>query len=54
MFEVITLKRWSAGRLAIVGDAAHAQAPNLGQGGGCAMMNGLGLAVAIEETGGDI
>ena len=54
VFEVVTLKRWSVGRLAIVGDAAHAQAPNLGQGRGCAMMNGLGLAVAIEETGGDI
>ena len=54
LFEVVTLERWSGGRVAFVGDAAHAQAPNLGQGGGCAMMNGLGLAVAIEETGGDI
>ena len=49
-FEVIKLTSWSSGRVAIVGDAAHAQAPNLGQGGGCAMMNALGLAVALDET----
>ncbi len=49
-FEVIKLQSWSCGRVAVVGDAAHAQAPNLGQGGGCAMMNALGLAVALEET----
>lgn len=53
-FEVVKLHRWSAGRVAILGDAAHAQAPNLGQGGGCAMMNALGLAVAIEQNGDDI
>ena len=47
-FETIRLQRWSAGRVAIVGDAAHAMAPNLGQGGGCALMNGLALAVALE------
>jgi 2-polyprenyl-6-methoxyphenol hydroxylase-like FAD-dependent oxidoreductase len=49
-FEVIRLRSWSLGRVAIVGDAAHAQAPNLGQGGGCAMMNALGLAVALDEN----
>ncbi len=49
-FEVIKLKSWSSGRVAVVGDAAHAQPPNLGQGGGCAMMNALGLAVALDET----
>jgi 2-polyprenyl-6-methoxyphenol hydroxylase-like FAD-dependent oxidoreductase len=53
-FEVVKLHRWSAGRVAILGDAAHAQAPNLGQGGGCAMMNALGLAVALEQNGDDI
>ncbi|SOY44404.1 Monooxygenase FAD-binding [Cupriavidus taiwanensis] len=48
-FEMIHLHRWSSGRVAVVGDAAHAQAPNLGQGGGCAMMNALGLAAAVEK-----
>jgi 2-polyprenyl-6-methoxyphenol hydroxylase-like FAD-dependent oxidoreductase len=48
-FEMIKLKRWSAGRVAIVGDAAHALPPNIGQGGGCAMMNALSLAVYLER-----
>jgi 2-polyprenyl-6-methoxyphenol hydroxylase-like FAD-dependent oxidoreductase len=50
-FELIKLKRWSSGRVAILGDAAHAQPPNIGQGAGCGMMNGLALAVHIERSG---
>jgi 2-polyprenyl-6-methoxyphenol hydroxylase-like FAD-dependent oxidoreductase len=49
-FEVVKLKRWSRGHTAVLGDAAHAMPPYLGQGGGCAMMNGLGLAFALSET----
>ena len=48
-FDLIKLKRWSAGRVGIVGDAAHALPPNIGQGGGCAMMNALSLAVYLER-----
>lgn len=51
LFETVKLSRWSSGRVAIVGDAAHAQAPNLGQGGGCSLMNSLALAVALEQAG---
>ncbi len=40
-FQTIKLKRWHAG---------HAMPPNLGQGAGCAMMNALSLAVALEAT----
>jgi 2-polyprenyl-6-methoxyphenol hydroxylase-like FAD-dependent oxidoreductase len=48
-FELIKLKSWSIGRVAIVGDAAHALPPNIGQGGGCAMMNALSLAFYLEQ-----
>src|SRR5499427_7943159 len=48
-FELIKLRRWSAGRVAVIGDAAHALPPNIGQGGGCAMMNALSLAVFLER-----
>jgi 2-polyprenyl-6-methoxyphenol hydroxylase-like FAD-dependent oxidoreductase len=49
-FEWIKLRRWSAGRVAIIGDAAHALPPNIGQGGGCAMMNALSLAVHLDRA----
>lgn len=48
-FEYIRLKRWSAGRVAVIGDAAHALPPNIGQGGGCAMMNALSMAVYLDR-----
>lgn len=49
-FEVLKLKSWSKGKVAILGDGAHAMPPYLGQGGGCALMNALGLAVALDES----
>jgi 2-polyprenyl-6-methoxyphenol hydroxylase-like FAD-dependent oxidoreductase len=48
-FEFLKLKRWSSGKVAVIGDAAHALPPNIGQGGGCAMMNGLSLAVYLDR-----
>lgn len=48
-FEYIRLRRWSTGRVAVIGDAAHAIPPNIGQGAGCAMMNALSLAVYLER-----
>jgi 2-polyprenyl-6-methoxyphenol hydroxylase-like FAD-dependent oxidoreductase len=48
-FDLVRLKRWSAGRVAVIGDAAHALPPNIGQGGGCAMMNALSLAVWLDR-----
>ncbi|CAN7720410.1 NAD(P)/FAD-dependent oxidoreductase [Variovorax sp. LjRoot290] len=48
-FEVIRLKAWSSGRVALIGDAASAQPPFLGQGGGVAMTSGLALAHALTR-----
>jgi 2-polyprenyl-6-methoxyphenol hydroxylase-like FAD-dependent oxidoreductase len=50
-FERVQLKDWSSGRVALVGDAASAQPPFLGQGGGCAMMSGFALADAVSHSG---
>ncbi|MFM9881582.1 MAG: FAD-dependent oxidoreductase [Burkholderiales bacterium] len=49
-YETTSLARWSSGRVAIVGDAAHAMVPTLGQGAGTAMMNALSLAVHLDLT----
>jgi 2-polyprenyl-6-methoxyphenol hydroxylase-like FAD-dependent oxidoreductase len=48
-FQTIRLQRWSLGRVALLGDAAHAMPPYLAQGAGHAMMNALGLAVSLQE-----
>ena len=50
-FEILKLLSWSKGRVAIVGDAANAQPPFLGQGGGCSMMSALSLAYFVEREG---
>lgn len=53
-FEFIKLKSWSISNVAILGDAAHAQPPYLGQSGGCTMMNALGRADAATLNHGPI
>lgn len=53
-FEHVVLERWSTGRVAVLGDAGHAQPPYLGQGGGCAMTNAVGLAYAVSENEGPL
>ena len=49
-FELLSLRRWSAGRTVVLGDAAHAMPPNIGQGGGCSMMNALSLAEHVHKA----
>jgi len=50
LYESTSLLSWSKGNVAILGDAAHAMPPTLGQGAGCAMMNALSLAVHVTEA----
>jgi 2-polyprenyl-6-methoxyphenol hydroxylase-like FAD-dependent oxidoreductase len=50
-FELIRTRDWAKGCVALVGDAASAQPPFLGQGGGCAMMSGFVLAEAVDRAG---
>ena len=44
----VTVTGWSRGRVAILGDAAHAQPPNLGQGAGMSMANAASLAEILD------
>jgi FAD-dependent urate hydroxylase len=44
------LPRWSQGRLALLGDAAHATAPTLGQGGCQAMEDAIWLVRCLGST----
>lgn len=48
-FTDVKCSRWWAGRCALVGDAAHAMSPNLGQGACLAMMNAHSLAYALRD-----
>jgi 2-polyprenyl-6-methoxyphenol hydroxylase-like FAD-dependent oxidoreductase len=45
------LARWFRGRLAVVGDAAHAMSPQLGQGVNMALMDAWALADALRQAG---
>jgi 2-methyl-3-hydroxypyridine 5-carboxylic acid dioxygenase len=49
-YQTTVLEKWSQGRVALVGDAAHAMCPALAQGAGCAMQNAYTLAVAATES----
>lgn len=45
---LVRTHRWAKGRVAVIGDAAHAQPPNLGQGAGMSLANALALARELE------
>jgi 2-polyprenyl-6-methoxyphenol hydroxylase-like FAD-dependent oxidoreductase len=44
------LDRYYRGNVALLGDAAHAMTPNLGQGGGQALEDAIVLAAAVSRT----
>lgn len=47
VYELPLLHQWSQGRVALVGDAAHAMTPNLGQGGCLAIEDAVVLAECL-------
>jgi 2-polyprenyl-6-methoxyphenol hydroxylase-like FAD-dependent oxidoreductase len=48
-FHDVQSRGWHVGRAAILGDAAHAMSPNLGQAACCAMMNAVALGQALDR-----
>ncbi|WP_378144622.1 FAD-dependent oxidoreductase [Cnuibacter sp. UC19_7] len=49
-YQTTRLDHWTEGKVALIGDAAHAMCPALAQGAGCAMQNAWTLAVAATEA----
>ena len=50
-YDLPPLPRWTAGRVTLLGDAAHPCTPNLGQGGGMALEDALVLARCVSSEG---
>jgi 2-polyprenyl-6-methoxyphenol hydroxylase-like FAD-dependent oxidoreductase len=46
----VVVRGWTAGRACILGDAAHGQPPNLGQGAGLAIANAVQLADSVTSS----
>ncbi|MEU4013912.1 NAD(P)/FAD-dependent oxidoreductase [Microbacterium sp. NPDC028030] len=48
-YQTTRLDHWTEGKVALIGDAAHAMCPALAQGAGCAMQNAWTLAAAATD-----
>jgi 2-polyprenyl-6-methoxyphenol hydroxylase-like FAD-dependent oxidoreductase len=46
----VRCRRWANGRAVVIGDAAHAMPPNLGQAGNMAFTNSMSLALAVDKS----
>ena len=49
-YETSKVRTWSVGKVALVGDSAHAMVPSLAQGAGLAICNALSLAVTLSNA----
>ena len=49
-YQTTRLERWTDGKVALIGDSAHAMCPALAQGAGTAMQNAWTLAVAVTAA----
>lgn len=54
LHDLRPLKRWSEGRVLLIGDAAHAMTPNMGQGGAQAVEDAWVLGRLIEKGTRDV
>jgi 2-polyprenyl-6-methoxyphenol hydroxylase-like FAD-dependent oxidoreductase len=52
--EEIRMPRWTGERVVLLGDAAHAMTPNIGQGAGMAMEDAAVLAEELASASGDV
>jgi 2-polyprenyl-6-methoxyphenol hydroxylase-like FAD-dependent oxidoreductase len=48
IYELPLLHKWSRGRITLLGDAAHAMTPNLGQGACQAIEDGVALGACLK------
>jgi len=51
LYDRDPLPIWTKGRLTLLGDAAHAMLPHLGQGANQSIEDGMALAIILKEYG---
>lgn len=51
-YSDVVMRRWHAGRVLVIGDAAHGMSPQLGQGTNLALMDAMVLGECLEEESG--
>ncbi|MFD4675635.1 FAD-dependent monooxygenase [Lentzea sp. NPDC058450] len=49
-YDLPTMPRWHRGRMIVIGDAAHATAPSIGQGAAMALEDAVVLAMCLRDS----
>jgi hypothetical protein len=49
-YRDVIMSRWGAGRIGVIGDAAHAMSPQLGQGANMALLDASAIASAVAAS----